>query len=140
GWAVRMLPDLPGSWEQCPPTLLDAAVRDRRWAQGNVQHLGVVSARGLRWPSRAHMLMGVMNYLTSPLWLAMVVIGLVLSARFEGQLAELTFDSERMMAIFVVTMTLLLQDDDGSAQAGGWAWFRRDGRQKLLAAVSLDRV
>ncbi|MFN3162381.1 MAG: glucans biosynthesis glucosyltransferase MdoH [Pseudohongiellaceae bacterium] len=29
GWSVRMLPGLPGSWEECPPTLLDAAVRDR---------------------------------------------------------------------------------------------------------------
>jgi hypothetical protein len=37
---------------------------------------------------------------------------------------------------------------DRSAAAAGrrwlsssrWAWFRRDGRQKLLAAVSLDRI
>ena len=116
GWVVRMLPGLPGSWEECPPTLLDAAVRDRRWAQGNVQHLGVVSARGLRWPSRAHMLMGVMNYLTSPLWLAMVVVGLALSTQvawLQSQQSSATpvwpeFDSARMLGLFLVTMSLLL--------------------------------
>lgn len=120
GWAVRMLPGLPGSWEECPPTLLDAAVRDRRWAQGNVQHLGVIPARGLRWPNRAHMLMGVMNYLTSPLWLAMVFVGLLLSARigwqeasgplasgwFSGALP--VFDTGRMIGLFIITMALLL--------------------------------
>ncbi len=108
GWSVRMLPGLPGSWEECPPTLLDAAVRDRRWAQGNVQHLAVVSARGLRWPSRAHMLMGVMNYLTSPLWLALVIVGLGLSTLYGGQPLGPAFDSGRMLGLFAVTMTLLL--------------------------------
>lgn len=116
GWAVRMLPGLPGSWEECPPTLLDAAVRDRRWAQGNVQHLGVVPARGLRWPSRAHMLMGVMNYLTSPLWLAMVLVGLVLSTQIAWQQSPSSpgvsrwpdFDSARMLGLFLATMALLL--------------------------------
>ncbi|MCB1669933.1 MAG: glucans biosynthesis glucosyltransferase MdoH, partial [Pseudomonadales bacterium] len=120
GWTVRMLPELPGSWEECPPTLLDAAVRDRRWAQGNVQHLGVVTARGLRWPSRAHMLMGVMNYVTSALWLALVVVGLALSTVlapqfFTGsddaawlQSGQLLFNGERMIGLFLLTMTLLL--------------------------------
>jgi membrane glycosyltransferase len=119
GWKVRMLPGLPGSWEECPPTLLDAAVRDRRWAQGNMQHLAVVSARGLRWPNRAHMLMGVMNYVTSPLWLALVVVGLLLSGLLDsgalqvaGQpwplAAGLVFDSEHMIRLFVLTMVLLL--------------------------------
>lgn len=115
GWSVRMLPDLAGSWEECPPTLLDAAIRDRRWAQGNVQHLAVLPTRGLRWPNRAHMVMGVMNYLTSLLWLAMVTVGLVLSTRFAlqesqglaGGLLPL-FDSDRMVGLFVFTMALLL--------------------------------
>jgi len=115
GWSVRMLPALTHSWEECPPTLLDAAIRDRRWAQGNVQHLAVVSTRGLRWPSRAHMLMGVMNYLTSLLWLAMVTIGLVLSTRLALPQPRLVpeaslpvFDSAGMIGLFIFTMALLL--------------------------------
>ncbi|ALO45807.1 glucans biosynthesis glucosyltransferase MdoH [Pseudohongiella spirulinae] len=107
GWTVRMLPNLPGSWEECPPSLSDAAVRDRRWAQGNVQHLGVLSARGLRWPSRAHMLMGVMNYLMSPLWLAMVLIGLVLSAPIAAGVNALSFDFYSMLNLFLATLFLL---------------------------------
>jgi membrane glycosyltransferase len=119
GWTVRMLTDLPGSWEECPPTLLDASIRDRRWAQGNVQHLGVVFATGLRWPSRAHMLMGIMNYVTSPLWLGTVVMGLMLStwlawhpaglaASEPSQLASQVFDSQGMILLFGFTMALLL--------------------------------
>ncbi len=115
GWSVRMLPALANSWEECPPTLLDTAVRDRRWAQGNVQHMAVVTARGIRWQNRVHMLMGVMNYLTSLLWLLMVAAGLVLSTRFalqlnQGVLAEQlpAYDMDRMYALFGVTMGLLL--------------------------------
>lgn len=115
GWAVRMLPDLAGSWEECPPTLLDASIRDRRWAQGNVQHLAVVATRGLRWPNRVHMLMGVMNYLTSLLWLAMITVGLLLSVQFavlqvQGLPGEVPpmFDAERMIGLFIFTMILLL--------------------------------
>lgn len=115
GWGVRMLPSLSNSWEECPPTLLDTAVRDRRWAQGNVQHMAVVAARGIRWQNRVHMLMGVMNYLTSVLWLLMVVAGLVLSTRFALQLNEgmtvqqlPAYDVDRMFGLFGLTMGLLL--------------------------------
>ena len=56
GWAVRMLPTLGGSWEDSPPSLLDVAARDRRWAQGNIQHLAVVLSQGFTWSNRIHML------------------------------------------------------------------------------------
>ena len=119
GWSVRMLTSLPGSWEECPPTLLDASIRDRRWAQGNVQHLAVVSAKGLRWPSRAHMLMGVASYASSPLWLSYVVIGLILSSWIgwypsgsasseNWQQGSTIFNSQGMLALFLFTLALLL--------------------------------
>ena len=43
GWAVVMAPALPGSYEECPPSLTEYAARDRRWCQGNLQHAGVLS-------------------------------------------------------------------------------------------------
>ena len=46
GWSVYMLPDLTGSYEESPPSLIDVAVRDRRWAQGNLQHSRVIGAKG----------------------------------------------------------------------------------------------
>ncbi|MBI4724695.1 MAG: glucans biosynthesis glucosyltransferase MdoH, partial [Rhodomicrobium sp.] len=62
GWRVCMVPDLPGSYEEIPPSLIDFAMRDRRWAQGNLQHSRVLLASGLHWVSRVHMAMGIMAY------------------------------------------------------------------------------
>jgi membrane glycosyltransferase len=119
GWSVRMLPTLAGSWEETPPSLLDVAARDRRWAQGNLQHLAVVGSAGLAWPNRAHMWIGVMSYLASPLWLALIVVGLavtvqVASIQFEYFADELSlfprwprFDTERMITLFVFAMGTL---------------------------------
>jgi len=79
GWAVRIAPDLGGSYEESPPALSDFSVRDRRWAQGNLQHLGVLSARGLHPVSRLHLLTGIGAYLTAPLWLLFLLAGILIA-------------------------------------------------------------
>ena len=79
GWAIRMAPALGGSFEECPPSLLDFAARDRRWCQGNLQHLAVLPARGLHWVSRLHLLTGIGSYITAPLWLMFLVLGILIS-------------------------------------------------------------
>ena len=79
GWAVYMLPSLTGSYEETPPCLIDLAVRDRRWAQGNLQHMKIVGAKGLHWVSRVHLIQGIMSYLASPLWLMLLLAGLMLA-------------------------------------------------------------
>ena len=79
GWAIHMAPTLGGSFEECPPSLLDFAARDRRWCQGNLQHLAVLPARGLHWVSRLHLLTGIGSYLTAPLWLIFLVFGILIS-------------------------------------------------------------
>lgn len=79
GWAIHMAPALGGSFEECPPTLLDFAARDRRWCQGNLQHLAVLPARGLHWVSRLHLLTGIGSYLTAPLWLIFLALGILIS-------------------------------------------------------------
>ena len=48
--------------------------RDRRWCQGNLQHIRLLFARGLSLPSRLHLAMGVMGYLSSPLWLISIAL------------------------------------------------------------------
>jgi membrane glycosyltransferase len=120
GWAVRMLPTIGGSWEEGPPSLLDVAARDRRWAQGNIQHLAVIRSKGLAWPNRAHMGVGVMSYMSSPLWLALIVVGLavtahVATAQFDYFGDEVSlfprwpkFDTERMIRLFIFSMGVLL--------------------------------
>lgn len=79
GWAIHMAPALGGSFEECPPSLLDFAARDRRWCQGNLQHLAVLPARGLHWVSRIHLLTGIGSYLTAPLWLIFLALGILIS-------------------------------------------------------------
>lgn len=120
GYTVYMLPDAEGSYEESPPTLIDLAVRDRRWCQGNLQHSRIIGAKGLRWPSRQHFATGIMGYLASPFWLAQLVVGIVLVLqtmyiRPEYFTNEFTlfpawprFDPERALSLFVVTMSILL--------------------------------
>jgi membrane glycosyltransferase len=119
GWAVLLAPTLPGSYEESPPGLIDLAARDRRWCQGNLQHAKVLLARGLSWPSRFHMLTGIMSYIASPLWLVFLLAGLLLALQAhyirpeyfteEFQLFPTwpAIDPERAIGLFVVTMAIL---------------------------------
>ena len=120
GWGIHMVPGLPGSYEEGPTSLPDMAVRDRRWCQGNLQHLAVLPGRGLHWVSRMHLLMGVGSYITAPIWLLFLIAGITLSlqARFlppdyfpQGRSLFPTWpviDPVRSMWLFVGTMGVLL--------------------------------
>lgn len=74
GWAVELDPDLTGSAEDAPQTCEAFHKRDRRWCQGNLQHLRVLTTPGLHPISRFHLASGVLSYLAAPLWLALVVL------------------------------------------------------------------
>jgi membrane glycosyltransferase len=121
GWAIHMMPGLEGSYEESPPSLMDLAVRDRRWCQGNLQHMAVLPARGLNWVSRMHLLTGIGSYITAPLWLLFLLSGVLiaLQARFippdyfpSGGKSLFpqwpVIDPVRAMWVFIGTMGLLL--------------------------------
>lgn len=74
GWDVFLLPDLEGSYEEVPCNIIDYAKRDRRWVQGNIQHLGLLGIKGLHPISRMHFLLGASAYITSFIWLLMLVL------------------------------------------------------------------
>ncbi len=74
GWAVRFLPRAGGSYEESPQTLIDYALRDRRWCQGNLQHLRILTARGFHPISRFHLLQGAVAFLLSPAWFTVILI------------------------------------------------------------------
>jgi membrane glycosyltransferase len=74
GWGVRFLPRIRGSYEETPQTLIDHILRDRRWCQGNLQHLKLLRSRGFRSISRFHMFHGAVGYLMSPIWFALLVM------------------------------------------------------------------
>ena len=120
GWSVYMLPHLAGSYEESPPSLIDLSVRDRRWCQGNLQHSRVIGAKGLTWPTRQHFATGIMSYLASPFWLAQLFVGILLVLQstyvrpeyFTQQFSLFPtwprFDAERALALFELTMGILL--------------------------------
>jgi membrane glycosyltransferase len=79
GWAIHMAPALGGSFEESPPSLTEYAARDRRWCQGNLQHMGVLPARGLHRLSRLHLLTGIGSYVAAPLWLLFLFVGILIA-------------------------------------------------------------
>lgn len=120
GWNVEVRPEIGGSFEQGPPTIIDLVVRDRRWCQGNMQHMAVLlKARGLTFTSRFHLITGIFSYLSSPLWLLFICIGMVLSLQnsflvpdYFGEGAALfpswpVIDSERALNLFMATLVIL---------------------------------
>jgi membrane glycosyltransferase len=120
GWAVYMLPTLGGSFEESPPSLIDLAARDRRWCQGNLQHIRILTSKGFVLATRQHFFTGIMGYLASPLWMAQLIVGIVLvlqskyirpeyfTADFSLFPAWPRFDYERALRLFELTILILL--------------------------------
>ncbi len=77
GWEVWVLHDLAGSYEESPPTLSDELKRDRRWCQGNLQHLRLLFGDGIRAGHRAIFSMGVMAYASALLWFIFLTLNTV---------------------------------------------------------------
>ncbi|MBX3620214.1 MAG: glucans biosynthesis glucosyltransferase MdoH [Rhizobacter sp.] len=75
GYHVWLVHDLHGSYEQQPPNLLEELLRDRRWCQGNLQNARLIAEPGLHGVHRAMLFTGAMAYLSAPLWLAFVLLG-----------------------------------------------------------------
>lgn len=73
GYTVWFAYDLEGSYEECPPNLLESLKRDNRWCQGNLQHFWFLFVGGLRISSRIHILLGILSYGSSLLWALLLV-------------------------------------------------------------------
>tara|TARA_R110002051_G_scaffold122091_3_gene195210 strand:+ start:794 stop:2572 length:1779 start_codon:yes stop_codon:yes gene_type:complete len=80
GWRVEMDPRIGGSYEEGPDNLLAHARRDRRWCQGNLQHIRLLGAPGLHGWSRFVFVQGIMAYLVSVAWGAFLVVSLLATA------------------------------------------------------------
>lgn len=77
GWRVAVDDRLGGSFEEGPDNLIAYARRDRRWCQGNLQHMRLVDAPGLHGWSRFVFVQGIVSYLVSILWGAFLVASIV---------------------------------------------------------------
>ena len=80
GWGVWIAYDLPGSYEEMPPNLIDELGRDRRWCQGNLMNFRLFWMRGLHPAHRAVFMTGVLAYLSAALWFIFLVLSTVLLA------------------------------------------------------------
>lgn len=116
GWGVYLLPDLGGSWEGVPGNLGDFAARDRRWAQGSLQHLRLLATRGLHPISRVHFALGAMGYVSSLLWLLLLLASTLFvagsssstpSSGSAGGLPVALLESPFVPSLLIVTAALL---------------------------------
>ncbi|MGN2433150.1 glucans biosynthesis glucosyltransferase MdoH [Pseudomonas syringae] len=119
GWGVWIAYDLPGSYEELPPNLLDELKRDRRWCHGNLMNFRLFLVKGMHPVHRAVFLTGVMSYLSAPLWFFFLVLSTALLA--VNTLMEPTYfleprqlyplwpqwHPERAVALFSTTIVLL---------------------------------
>ncbi len=119
GWAVRFLPRVQGSYEEVPATLIDYILRDRRWCQGNLQHLSLLSSRGFHAMSRFHLISGAMGYLMSPAWFTLLIIWALVGngdqdnvvkyfSGFDAQVNWPTMSTGNSMAILAFMYAMLL--------------------------------
>jgi membrane glycosyltransferase len=119
GWGVWIAYDLPGSYEELPPNLLDELKRVRRWCHGNLINFRLFLVKGMHPVHRAVFLTGVMSYLSAPLWFFFLVLSTALLA--VNTLMEPTYfmeprqlyplwpqwHPEKAVALFSTTIVLL---------------------------------
>jgi membrane glycosyltransferase len=103
GWACHMVAMQDGTYEEYPPTFVEHAQRDRRWCQGNLQHLRVLDTAGFHWVSRLQLFMGASAYLTSPLWLMLLAVSAIVAAHSEGEM-QIIAPSGWLLALTVVLL------------------------------------
>ncbi|WP_449370484.1 glucans biosynthesis glucosyltransferase MdoH [Thiomonas sp.] len=136
GWAVHMVM-IDGSYEEFPPSIVDYVKRDRRWMQGNMQHLRLLGTSGLHWVNRLHLLLGAAAYLMSPFWLVLLL----------ASAAQVFFSSDAALqslsTSWVLWLTLLLLF---GPKLMGLIWMlastarrrRFGGTTRILRSVALD--
>jgi len=103
GWACHMVAMQDGTYEEYPPTFVEHAQRDRRWCQGNLQHLRVLDTAGAHWVNRLQLLMGASAYLTSPLWLMLLGVSAIVAAHSEGEI-QIIAPSGWLLALTIVLL------------------------------------
>ncbi len=128
GYEVRLAWDLVvGSYEQCPVSIASAATRDRRWCQGNLQHLRLVFSPSFPVSSRIHFAVGILFYLTSALWGPFVVFyaSALGAARATdgwhaaGSIALLALVGACLFGPKLLAAALALADRDRASEHGG---------------------
>jgi membrane glycosyltransferase len=96
GWGVWLVYGLGGSYEELPPTLLEELKRDRRWCQGNLQHLRLLFTRGIFPAHRALFFASAMAYVSGLLWFLFLCLSTA-EAVYESVVPPRYFPTERAL-------------------------------------------
>ena len=107
GWDVWFAYDLEGSYEGLPPNLTEYVKRDRRWCQGNLQHMWFLLAQNIRPISRLHLVQGVLAYASAPLLALFVLLGALQAGIDRLQERAVTVSWASAGVLFLVTLLLL---------------------------------
>lgn len=157
GWEVWLLADLPGSYEEVPSNILDYATRDRRWVEGNIQHLALLGSHGIRDMNKLHFLFGAVAYMSSLFWLLMLALSTVdavlrsLNANVffqnthqlfpdwpiakTGLIMTLLYVTAAMLLLPKVMALLIALRDRRAAFGGGWALLKGTLVESLFAIL-----
>src|ERR1700736_551845 len=107
GWEVWFAYDLDGSYEGLPPNLTEYVNRDRRWCQGNLQHVWFLLAQNIRAISRIHLIQGILAYASAPLLVLFVLFGELQAAIDRLHEKVGTFSAASASVLFLMTVILL---------------------------------
>ncbi len=152
GWGVHVTPALGGSFEETPPSLVEFMTRDRRWCQGNLQHLGMLNAKGLHPISRLQLVFGCLAYVASPLWLLSLVVGLIIQIQNAAHLPDFWWivgpDVSALAWLWILPVVLLMgpkllglalalsRPRERAAFGGGWTLLRGTLFEMVLSAIN----
>jgi len=145
GYEVWFLPELEGSFEEVPANILGHLIRERRWMQGNLQHIRFVFLRGIPSLYREIFLSGTMNYASAPIYAGFLTISVLVALNFFdsggtfGNMDEIRIPAiilmGAMVAFLLLTRVIALAVNlkrDRAAQFGG--------RDKLVLSTIFEFI
>ncbi len=145
GWAVRVVPEDGGSFDEHPPHLVAFLNRDLRWAAGNWQYRLLLRARDLGRLGRFQMFQALLHYALTPLWFALLPLAALNAATGgaegtpRGLLVALLaagYIALHMPKLAGYTEALLRPATAGGPPPGGRAaLLRRMGREMLFTLL-----
>ncbi len=112
GYQVWFALNEPGSYEEGPPNLTESLKRDRRWAQGNLQHFWFLLAPRTGFANRIHIFFGLMAYLSAPLlvlFIALSALDFTTKQQFAALSAQRALLGDTWLSsLLLLGLTLLL--------------------------------
>lgn len=140
GYRVIVASDLEASYEELPPNIATYLARDRRWAQGNMQHLRLLSS-DLPSANRLWLLHGAMGYLIAPLLIIFLVVSTLSGLATNPEAAPFFITAISITAVAVIgpkligTTAALLQLGDAEKRGGLLALLTSTVLETLITAI-----